>query len=101
MKNYRFCQLVTPKKMYFKIIQTNIIRNVVLLRNRNFYSTRNTLHSNNNDRLNKNKSLLMYTASILMFGLGLTYAAVPLYRKFCQMEALLSYLTTTTTIPID
>ncbi|CAJ0910253.1 2012_t:CDS:2 [Entrophospora sp. SA101] len=68
--------------MYFinRIGQNVIFRNNC---NKSFYSTKNILY-NSNVRLNRNKSLLMYTASILMFGLGLTYAAVPLYRKFCQ-----------------
>nr|CAG8482820.1 7930_t:CDS:2 [Entrophospora candida] len=68
--------------MYFinRIGQNVIFRNNC---NKSFYSTKNILYDSN-VRLNRNKSLLMYTASILMFGLGLTYAAVPLYRKFCQ-----------------
>ncbi|CAG8732481.1 7421_t:CDS:2 [Acaulospora morrowiae] len=32
----------------------------------------------------RNKSFLMYTAAVLIFGVGVTYASVPLYRMFCQ-----------------
>ncbi|KAE9405123.1 hypothetical protein BT96DRAFT_1065740 [Gymnopus androsaceus JB14] len=36
------------------------------------------------DRARKNRSLLMYTGAIMISFLGLTYAAVPLYRLFCS-----------------
>ena len=32
----------------------------------------------------RNRSLLMYSASAFIVGIGLTYAAVPLYRAFCS-----------------
>jgi hypothetical protein len=32
----------------------------------------------------RNKSLLLYTAGVLVLGVGVTYAAVPLYRIFCS-----------------
>jgi cytochrome c oxidase assembly protein subunit 11 len=32
----------------------------------------------------RNRSLLLYSASVLVLGLGVTYAAVPLYRLFCS-----------------
>lgn len=32
----------------------------------------------------KNKSFLMYTTAVLIFGIGFTYASAPLYRIFCQ-----------------
>ena len=32
----------------------------------------------------RNRSLLLYTAATLVLGLGVTYAAVPLYRVFCS-----------------
>jgi cytochrome c oxidase assembly protein subunit 11 len=35
-------------------------------------------------RIDKNKSFLMYTTAVLIFGIGFTYASVPLYRMFCQ-----------------
>ncbi|KAI8980176.1 cytochrome c oxidase assembly protein CtaG/Cox11-domain-containing protein [Trametes punicea] len=31
----------------------------------------------------RNRSLLMYTTAVIVFGIGVTYAAVPLYRMFC------------------
>ncbi|KAI0649117.1 cytochrome c oxidase assembly protein CtaG/Cox11-domain-containing protein [Trametes meyenii] len=31
----------------------------------------------------RNRSLLMYTSAVIIFGVGVTYAAVPLYRMFC------------------
>ncbi|KAI0734117.1 cytochrome c oxidase assembly protein CtaG/Cox11-domain-containing protein [Fomitopsis betulina] len=31
----------------------------------------------------RNRSLLMYTAAVIVIGVGVTYAAVPLYRMFC------------------
>lgn len=31
----------------------------------------------------RNRSLLMYTAAVIVLGVGVTYAAVPLYRMFC------------------
>ncbi|KAK7690906.1 hypothetical protein QCA50_006009 [Cerrena zonata] len=31
----------------------------------------------------RNKSLLMYTSAVIALGIGVTYAAVPLYRMFC------------------
>ncbi|KAJ3814112.1 cytochrome c oxidase assembly protein CtaG/Cox11-domain-containing protein [Lentinula aff. lateritia] len=36
------------------------------------------------DRARKNRSLLMYTGAVIVSFLGLTYAAVPLYRLFCS-----------------
>ncbi|KAJ4494792.1 cytochrome c oxidase assembly protein CtaG/Cox11-domain-containing protein [Lentinula edodes] len=36
------------------------------------------------DRAKKNRSLLMYTGAVIVSFLGLTYAAVPLYRLFCS-----------------
>ncbi|KAF5391697.1 hypothetical protein D9757_002440 [Collybiopsis confluens] len=35
-------------------------------------------------RAKKNMSLLMYTGAVIVIFLGLTYAAVPLYRLFCS-----------------
>ncbi|KAJ3720789.1 cytochrome c oxidase assembly protein CtaG/Cox11, domain-containing protein [Lentinula guzmanii] len=35
-------------------------------------------------RAQKNRSLLMYTGAVIITFLGLTYAAVPLYRLFCS-----------------
>ncbi|KAJ3836986.1 cytochrome c oxidase assembly protein CtaG/Cox11, domain-containing protein [Lentinula raphanica] len=35
-------------------------------------------------RARKNRSLLMYTGAVIITFLGLTYAAVPLYRLFCS-----------------
>ena len=32
----------------------------------------------------RNRSLLMYSAAAFIFGIGITYAAVPLYRAFCS-----------------
>jgi cytochrome c oxidase assembly protein subunit 11 len=32
----------------------------------------------------RNQSLLMYSAALMMFTLGFSYAAVPLYRAFCS-----------------
>lgn len=34
----------------------------------------------------RNRSLLLYTSAVLVLGVGVTYAAVPLYRAFCQGE---------------
>ncbi|EKM58282.1 uncharacterized protein PHACADRAFT_117099 [Phanerochaete carnosa HHB-10118-sp] len=31
----------------------------------------------------RNRSLLMYTSAVIIAGVGVTYAAVPLYRMFC------------------
>ncbi|KAI0707360.1 cytochrome c oxidase assembly protein CtaG/Cox11-domain-containing protein [Earliella scabrosa] len=31
----------------------------------------------------RNRSLLMYTSAVIVLGVGVTYAAVPLYRMFC------------------
>ncbi|KAI0342852.1 hypothetical protein BDW22DRAFT_1357385, partial [Trametopsis cervina] len=31
----------------------------------------------------RNRSLLMYTSAVIIMGVGVTYAAVPLYRMFC------------------
>ncbi|KAI0635933.1 cytochrome c oxidase assembly protein CtaG/Cox11-domain-containing protein [Trametes polyzona] len=31
----------------------------------------------------RNRSLLMYTSAVIIAGVGITYAAVPLYRMFC------------------
>ncbi|CAL1716345.1 unnamed protein product [Somion occarium] len=31
----------------------------------------------------RNRSLLMYTSAVIVMGIGVTYAAVPLYRMFC------------------
>ncbi|TBU26238.1 cytochrome c oxidase assembly protein CtaG/Cox11-domain-containing protein [Dichomitus squalens] len=31
----------------------------------------------------RNRSLLMYTTAVIVLGVGVTYAAVPLYRMFC------------------
>ncbi|CAI2165316.1 1250_t:CDS:2 [Funneliformis geosporum] len=35
-------------------------------------------------RIDRNKSYLLYTIAVLVFGVGFTYASVPLYRMFCQ-----------------
>lgn len=32
----------------------------------------------------RNQSLFMYSAATIIFGIGITYAAVPLYRAFCS-----------------
>lgn len=32
----------------------------------------------------RNQSLLLYTAAVFIVGIGVTYAAVPLYRAFCS-----------------
>lgn len=32
----------------------------------------------------RNRSLLLYTAAVLVLGVGVTYASVPLYRLFCS-----------------
>lgn len=32
----------------------------------------------------RNRSLLLYTSAVLVLGVGVTYAAVPLYRIFCS-----------------
>lgn len=32
----------------------------------------------------RNQSLLLYSAAVLVIGVGVTYAAVPLYRVFCS-----------------
>ncbi|AAW41667.2 aerobic respiration-related protein, putative [Cryptococcus deneoformans JEC21] len=36
------------------------------------------------ERANKNRSILLYSAGSLFLALGITYAAVPLYRAFCS-----------------
>ncbi|KAI6042862.1 cytochrome oxidase assembly factor [Pisolithus marmoratus] len=32
----------------------------------------------------RNRNLLMYTSAVMILGVGVTYAAVPLYRMFCS-----------------
>ncbi|KAI5983347.1 cytochrome oxidase assembly factor [Pisolithus albus] len=32
----------------------------------------------------RNRNLLMYTSAVVILGVGITYAAVPLYRMFCS-----------------
>ncbi|KAG9292848.1 hypothetical protein G9A89_016210 [Geosiphon pyriformis] len=73
--------------------------NVALFSRRHFSSSTTTVNTSghlNQSRQNrrttfqshyqaKNRSLLLYTVALLVFGLGFTYAAVPLYRMFCQI----------------
>jgi cytochrome c oxidase assembly protein subunit 11 len=41
-------------------------------------------HHRNMAYRQRNRSLLMYSVAALIFGIGITYASVPLYRAFCS-----------------
>lgn len=45
-----------------------------------------------NDLSDKHKSVAMYTLSMVILVSGASYAAVPLYRLYCQVEFLVGYL---------
>lgn len=48
-------------------------------------STQSRIQSSNKAYYGKrNSSLLLYTSAVLVLGIGVTYAAVPLYRIFCS-----------------
>lgn len=42
------------------------------------------IHQRNMAYRQRNRSLLMYSAAAMILGIGVTYAAVPLYRAFCS-----------------
>ena len=44
------------------------------------------------DMARKNKSGLIYVCAIGVFMVGMTYAGVPLYRMFCQVDIYTSYV---------
>ena len=71
-------QFLAPK-FHYATQTTSPSSNAAAAANRTAY-----LQARNATYKARNRNLLMYTASVLVLGIGVTYAAVPLYRLFCS-----------------
>lgn len=76
-----------PKLCNFVLNKTNLCRNTTHVKH--YLNSCRFLNSsvNKSEKVNKNlRSTVYYIAGIGVLCVGLSYAAVPLYRMFCQVN---------------
>ncbi|CAG8462335.1 6752_t:CDS:2 [Funneliformis caledonium] len=88
IQTLRLHNFIITNKLITNKLKSSLIKNgkygsnsTIILRN---LTTSNRRSNPYQKRIDRNKSFLMYTIAVLVFGVGFTYASVPLYRMFCQ-----------------